>query len=66
MGKGCSWGPVGRNPERKEVMDVEQVILQVLRDVGIYERVREKVNNDAELARLFDQDFEKLVEQVQK
>ena len=47
-------------------MSKEQVILQVLREAGILERVRERVGSDAELVRLFDQDFEKLVEQVQK
>ena len=46
-------------------MSKEQVILQVLRDARIYERVREKVSSDEELARLFDQDFQKLIEQVQ-
>ena len=47
-------------------MSKEQVILQVLRDVGVYQQARRLVSSDAELAKLFDQDFQKLIEQVQK
>ncbi|MBC8466691.1 MAG: hypothetical protein H8D55_02520 [Deltaproteobacteria bacterium] len=42
-------------------MSKEQVILQVLREAGIYQQAREKVSSDAELARLFDEDFENLM-----
>ena len=42
-------------------MSKEQVILQVLRDAGVYERVREKVSSDEELTRLFDEDFQQLI-----
>jgi len=45
-------------------MSKEQVILQVLRDAGIYERIRERVNSDAELVRLFDEDFQHLISKV--
>ena len=45
-------------------MNKEQVILQVLRGVGILDRVREKVGSDAELVRLFDEDFEQLIKKL--
>lgn len=47
-------------------MSKEQVILQVLRDAGIYEHVRERVSSDQELARLFDQNFDELIQLVSK
>jgi len=47
-------------------MEVEQAIVEILKSVGVYERAREIIGSDAELIRLFDQDFEQLVEQVQK
>ena len=50
----------------KGVSGMEQEIVEILQAVGVYEQVRRKVSSDAELVRLFDQDFEKLVEQVQK
>jgi len=45
-------------------MSKEQVILQVLREVGILEQARKLVSSDQELARLFDQDFEQLIKKV--
>jgi len=45
-------------------MSKEQVILQVLRDAGVYQQAREKVESDEELVRLFDQDFEQLILKV--
>jgi len=45
-------------------MSKEQVILQVLHDAGILERVREKVKDDAELVELFDRDFEGLIAKI--
>ncbi len=45
---------------------MEQVIIQILKSVGVYERAKRIVGSDAELVRLFNEDFEKLVEQVQK
>ena len=45
-------------------MSEEEIILQVLRDAGVYERIREKVKDDSELVRLFDEDFEQLILKV--
>ena len=42
-------------------MSKEEVILQVLRDIGVYDRIRGKVNSDQELARLFDEDFQEFI-----
>ena len=47
-------------------MSKEQVILQVLKDTGIYERIKEKVGSDEELAMLFDQGFDELIQLVSK
>jgi len=47
-------------------MSKTAIILQVLRDVGIYEQVRAKVKDDTELVRMFDQDFDGLVQLVSK
>ena len=45
-------------------MSKEQVIVEILQMVGIYDKAREKVSSDSELARLFDQDFEQLIKKV--
>jgi len=45
-------------------MSEKEVILQVLRDVGIYEQARRLVSSDEELARLFDEDFQQLILKV--
>ncbi|MFH1628479.1 MAG: hypothetical protein ABIE47_07115 [Pseudomonadota bacterium] len=45
---------------------MEQAIIEILKSVGVYDRAREKVSSDAELVRLFDEDFDELVRQVQK
>ena len=47
-------------------MSKEQLILEVLRTVGVYQVVRERVNSDQELTRLFDRDFSELVRLVSK
>ena len=51
---------------RKEVLELEHVIIEILKEVGVYQQVKEKIPSDAELTRLFAKDFEKLIEQVQK
>jgi hypothetical protein len=43
---------------------MEAVILEILRAVGVYDRARERVHSDAELARLFDQEFDRLISLV--
>jgi len=45
---------------------LEQVIIEILKSVGAYEKAREKVGSDAELVRLFDQDFDELIQLVSK
>ncbi|MDZ7699504.1 MAG: hypothetical protein U5R49_22060 [Deltaproteobacteria bacterium] len=40
---------------------MEQVIVEILSDIGIYEQVREKVSSDGELVELFQNDFEQLI-----
>ena len=45
-------------------MSKEQVILQVLKSVGVYEQAREKVSSDEELAKMFDEDFQQLISKV--
>jgi len=48
-------------------MSKKQVeIVKILKAVGVYQQTRKLVSSDTELAELFDQDFEQLVEQVQK
>ena len=42
-------------------MSKEQVIVQILKSVGVYEQAREKVSSDRELVELFDQDFQTLI-----
>jgi hypothetical protein len=46
---------------RKEVIRMEAVILEILQVVGVYDKAREKVSSDSELARMFDQDFDGLI-----
>ena len=43
-----------------------KVIVDILKKVGIYERVREKVGSDADLVRLFNQNFDELILLVSK
>ena len=43
-------------------MSKEQVVLQVLRDAGVYEKARKLVSSDAELARMFDSQFDELIQ----
>ena len=45
---------------------MEQMILEILRAVGIYEEARKLVDSDAQLATLFDRNFEELVRLVKK
>ena len=45
---------------------MEPIIIEILKEVGVYQQVKEKIPSDAEMTRLFAQDFEKLIEQVQK
>ena len=47
-------------------MDEQQktCIVEILKNVGVYERSRSEVSSDQELAILFDQDFDQLIEQV--
>jgi len=42
----------------------EQVIVEILQAVGVYDGAREKVSSDEELVRLFDEDFEQLIQKV--
>ncbi len=46
-------------------MSQEQVILQVLREVGILDRIRERVSSDRELVELFCDRFGDLVEIIE-
>jgi len=46
------------------LMDQEAVILEILQAVGVYDKARERVSSDAELARMFVQDFGELIQLV--
>ena len=37
------------------------IILSILKDLGIYDRAREKFDSDEQLAKTFDKDFYELV-----
>ena len=50
----------------EEVIPLEQVIVEILKQVGVYQQAREKVGSDAELVRLFDQNFDELIQLVSK
>ena len=43
---------------------MQQAIIEILKSVGVYQQAREKVGSDEELARLFDEDFEKLIQKI--
>jgi len=43
---------------------VEQVIIEILKSVGIYEKAKRIIGSDAELVRLFDEDFQQLISKV--
>jgi len=43
---------------------MEAVIVEILQAVGVYEQARERVNSDAELVELFQNDFEKLIQKI--
>ena len=45
---------------------MEQVIVEILKAVGVYEQAREKVSSDRELVELFDQGFDELIQLVSK
>ena len=45
---------------------MEQVIVEILKQAGVYEQAREKVGSDAELIRMFDQDLNELIQLVSK
>ncbi len=45
---------------------MEQVIIEILQSVGVYEDAKRKVGSDAELVELFDQDFNELIRLVSK
>ena len=47
-------------------MSKQQVILQVLRDAGVYQQAREKTDSDQELVDLFCNRFDELVQLVSK
>ncbi len=40
------------------------MILEILQAVGVYEQARERVSSDAELTRMFVDDFDELVQKV--
>lgn len=43
---------------------MEQVIIEILKSVGIYEKAKRIIGSDAELVRLFDEDFQQLISKV--
>jgi len=43
---------------------LEQVIIEILRSLGIYESIRKKVSSDQELIRMFDSQFDELIQLV--
>lgn len=45
---------------------MEQVIIEILKEVGVYEGVREDVSSDAELATIFDQNSDELIRLISK
>jgi len=45
-------------------MDVEQVIVEILKAVGVYEKARKIIGSDEELARMFNEEFEQLILKV--
>lgn len=49
----------------KEVSSMERTILEILRAIGIYEEARRLVDSDAQLAELFERDFEELIRLAQ-
>lgn len=64
MDHGFARRSIGGNLTRREVMHMEEIILQVLRDVGIYERARRLVSSDSELVELFVNRFDELIAKV--
>ena len=44
---------------------MEQVVIEILKTVGVYERAKQIIGSDAELVRLFDEDFEQLIHRVE-
>ena len=46
--------------------DEAKAILEILRSVCVYEQARELVKSDAELAELFQNDFDELIRVVKK
>ena len=45
-------------------MSKEEVIIDILQSVGIYEKARKLVSSDTELARMFHQDFFELIAKI--
>ena len=43
---------------------MEQVIIEILISLGIYEKARRLVSSDEELARLFNGNFQELISKV--
>jgi len=43
---------------------MEAVIVEILQAVGVYDKAREKVNSDAELVRMFQDEFDGLILKV--
>lgn len=45
---------------------MEQAIIEILKSVGVYQQARERVDSDQELATMFDQNFDELIQLVSK
>ena len=43
---------------------MEQVVIEILKEIGVYQQAREKVDSDQELVDLFHNHFDELIKKV--